>query len=545
MISIQVMHFLIFQLITSNSSSLIIFLRRFLMLQLQGKKFVWSVWLLAIAAGCNSSGVLIAADRYSSSSSLPPAQATPTPLSPFPCLPSYSSRCIPHTLLPPCSQSTAVYLWVVAREERRSRAAGSKLSIGSPEDEGSGLVLRMCLWAAALVRGELKVDEIVNIGDCVNRLIGFDLAGISLYNEIVDFIDSVVPRRYYCPGTQPAKDVLIPPRAVFTASCLSRRLEKGVHQPLRFYATCCAWLVGNDMPSGHFTSTIPKPSLNKPSGRAPRSGLSLSTKSPHGSTLIPIRIPRSGLEEHCWVAGVAAEGGRRLGHASYLSRPPTITAPRLASHGPIMAAYGVHISGSDMHAESAHCEASTGIQCCIQQQISELTWHQGFPRVPFRIIYGAGLRACLLLASLSLLPQHCLACLLCVVTGLGGEWNGALLCLVMTAGSVLVHVIPAPSYNWTRRGASLPRGAVISNYNRVLTIPHVQVEDQGEYVCRAANERAAIENVRVSHRSKINEYALHPDGAFNKPLHSWMSLRESTLPDSEREVVGFDALLAT
>ncbi|KAJ8878511.1 hypothetical protein PR048_019089 [Dryococelus australis] len=50
-----------------------------------------------------------------------------------------------------------------------------------------------------------KVDDIVNIGDCINRLIGFDLAGNSLYNEIVDFIDSVVPRRYYSPGTQPVK----------------------------------------------------------------------------------------------------------------------------------------------------------------------------------------------------------------------------------------------------------------------------------------------------------------------------------------------------
>ncbi|XP_015510203.1 contactin [Neodiprion lecontei] len=53
---------------------------------------------------------------------------------------------------------------------------------------------------------------------------------------------------------------------------------------------------------------------------------------------------------------------------------------------------------------------------------------------------------------------------------------------------------PVPSYNWTRRGADLPRGAVYSNYNRVLIIPRVQVEDQGEYVCRASNNRASIEN---------------------------------------------------
>lgn len=53
---------------------------------------------------------------------------------------------------------------------------------------------------------------------------------------------------------------------------------------------------------------------------------------------------------------------------------------------------------------------------------------------------------------------------------------------------------PVPSYNWTRRGASLPRGSLTLNYNRVLLIPHVRVEDQGEYVCRAQNERAFIEN---------------------------------------------------
>ncbi|XP_049844901.1 contactin [Schistocerca gregaria] len=53
---------------------------------------------------------------------------------------------------------------------------------------------------------------------------------------------------------------------------------------------------------------------------------------------------------------------------------------------------------------------------------------------------------------------------------------------------------PVPSYNWTRRGAHLPRGAVLSNYNRVLTIPRVQVEDQGEYVCHVHNDRASIDN---------------------------------------------------
>ncbi|KAL1110582.1 hypothetical protein AAG570_008110 [Ranatra chinensis] len=53
---------------------------------------------------------------------------------------------------------------------------------------------------------------------------------------------------------------------------------------------------------------------------------------------------------------------------------------------------------------------------------------------------------------------------------------------------------PVPSYNWTRRDSFLPRGSVLTNFNRVLIIPHVQVEDQGEYVCRSSNERAAIEH---------------------------------------------------
>jgi len=51
-----------------------------------------------------------------------------------------------------------------------------------------------------------------------------------------------------------------------------------------------------------------------------------------------------------------------------------------------------------------------------------------------------------------------------------------------------------PTYNWTRRGAPLPRSARAESYNRVLIISHVSVEDQGEYICRAANDRAAIEN---------------------------------------------------
>jgi hypothetical protein len=51
-----------------------------------------------------------------------------------------------------------------------------------------------------------------------------------------------------------------------------------------------------------------------------------------------------------------------------------------------------------------------------------------------------------------------------------------------------------PSYNWTRKGSNLPRNAIVSNYNRVLTIPKVQVDDQGEYVCRVYNDKHSMQN---------------------------------------------------
>lgn len=43
------------------------------------------------------------------------------------------------------------------------------------------------------------------------------------------------------------------------------------------------------------------------------------------------------------------------------------------------------------------------------------------------------------------------------------------------------------------------------NYNRVLIIPHVNVEDQGEYVCRVYNDRLSIENsVRLTIQAAPN-----------------------------------------
>lgn len=66
-------------------------------------------------------------------------------------------------------------------------------------------------------------------------------------------------------------------------------------------------------------------------------------------------------------------------------------------------------------------------------------------------------------------------------------------CIIRYCKSLFISS-PVPSYNWTRRGASLPKGAITTNYNRVLIIQKVQVEDEGEYVCRATNDKAAIEH---------------------------------------------------
>lgn len=53
---------------------------------------------------------------------------------------------------------------------------------------------------------------------------------------------------------------------------------------------------------------------------------------------------------------------------------------------------------------------------------------------------------------------------------------------------------PVPSYNWTRKNGNIPRSARLSNYDRVLTIPNVGVEDEGEYICDVRNDRAHIFN---------------------------------------------------
>ncbi|CAG0911846.1 unnamed protein product, partial [Cyprideis torosa] len=52
---------------------------------------------------------------------------------------------------------------------------------------------------------------------------------------------------------------------------------------------------------------------------------------------------------------------------------------------------------------------------------------------------------------------------------------------------------PVPTYNWTRRYGAIPRKAFNLNYDRVLIIPRVSVDDEGEYICNAYNQKVSIE----------------------------------------------------
>ncbi|XP_076362349.1 contactin isoform X1 [Tachypleus tridentatus] len=54
---------------------------------------------------------------------------------------------------------------------------------------------------------------------------------------------------------------------------------------------------------------------------------------------------------------------------------------------------------------------------------------------------------------------------------------------------------PVPFYNWTRDGSSrsLPQGSYMINYNRVLIIPNIRVEDMGDYICVASSGIESIQ----------------------------------------------------
>lgn len=64
---------------------------------------------------------------------------------------------------------------------------------------------------------------------------------------------------------------------------------------------------------------------------------------------------------------------------------------------------------------------------------------------------------------------------------------------------------PIPSYNWTRKDLPLPKGSYLTNFNRVLIIPQVQIEDQGEYNCRVVNDRDSKDkSVTLTVQGKIH-----------------------------------------
>lgn len=58
----------------------------------------------------------------------------------------------------------------------------------------------------------------------------------------------------------------------------------------------------------------------------------------------------------------------------------------------------------------------------------------------------------------------------------------------------IAYGYPVPSYNWTRIGVTnrLPHGAYTANHNRVLMIPNIKIEDQGEYLCTATSGRELV-----------------------------------------------------
>lgn len=65
----------------------------------------------------------------------------------------------------------------------------------------------------------------------------------------------------------------------------------------------------------------------------------------------------------------------------------------------------------------------------------------------------------------------------------------------------MAYGYPTPSYNWTRSGITnrLPNGYSIKNDGKVLILPKIRVEDEGEYICKATSENESLQkSVRVS-----------------------------------------------
>ncbi len=62
-----------------------------------------------------------------------------------------------------------------------------------------------------------------------------------------------------------------------------------------------------------------------------------------------------------------------------------------------------------------------------------------------------------------------------------------------------------PSYNWTRKEGNIPRNSYTESYNRVLIIKNATVNDNGEYICTAKNDRKSLQkSVNVNIQMKPN-----------------------------------------
>lgn len=67
---------------------------------------------------------------------------------------------------------------------------------------------------------------------------------------------------------------------------------------------------------------------------------------------------------------------------------------------------------------------------------------------------------------------------------------------------------PVPSYNWTRRAGGLPRNAYQTNFNRVLVLPNATLNDNGEYVCTARNDRKTLQKSVVLNIQMLPEFTI-------------------------------------
>ncbi|CAG0918203.1 unnamed protein product, partial [Notodromas monacha] len=103
---------------------------------------------------------------------------------------------------------------------------------------------------------------------------------------------------------------------------------------------------------------------------------------------------------------------------------------------------------------------------------------------------------------------------------------------------------PVPSYEWSREnGGRLPKKARLANYNRVLIIPNVTLEDEGRYVCKAANSRVSREdsaNLRIQAEPRfikplqdqymdVGERLMWVCEAFGKPSVKYRWLKDGVL----------------